>query len=79
VLALHVAKIFPSDWKSLDARGVLGRQIETLKLLEGALPARYTVYHGVHWTRVALGGSVFDGIDFVVISPAGRIVLIEQQ
>ena len=79
MLACGVAKIFPSDWKSLDARGVLGRQIETLKLLEGALPKRYTVYHGVHWTRVAQGGSVFDGIDFVVISPAGRIVLIEQQ
>ncbi len=78
VLALRVAKIFPSDWKTLDARGVLGRQIETLKLLEGALPARYTVYHGVHWTRVAQGGSVHDGIDFVVVSPAGRIVLIEQ-
>jgi hypothetical protein len=74
-----VAKIFPSDWKSLDARGVMGRQIETLRLLEGALGARYSVYHGVHWTRIAESGSVFDGIDFVVVSPAGRIVLIEQQ
>jgi hypothetical protein len=74
-----VAKIYPSDWQSHDAKGVLGRQIETLRLFEAALPARYSVYHGAHWTRVAAGGSVFDGIDFVVVSPAGRIVLIEQK
>ncbi len=79
MLAWRVAKIFPSDWKSHDAQGVLGRQIETLRLFEAALPARYLVYHGAHWTRVAAGGSVFDGIDFVVVSPAGRIVLIEQK
>jgi len=74
-----VAKIYPSDWKALSATGWLGRQLDTLRLLEAGLPSRYAVYHGVHWTRIADGGAVLGAIDFIVVSPAGRIALIEQK
>ena len=47
-----MAKIFPSDWRSLEATGAAQREIETLAMLEQALPDTYTLYHGVHWTRV---------------------------
>lgn len=43
-----MAKIFPSDWRSVEATGAAQREIETLAMLEQALPDPYTVYHGVH-------------------------------
>lgn len=74
-----MARIFPSDWRSVEATGAAQREIETLALLEQALPDAYTVYHGVHWTRVGSGFSMFGEIDFVVVNPAGSILLIEQK
>ena len=74
-----MAKIFPSDWRSLEATGAAQREIETLAFLERALPDAYTVYHGVHWTRVGSGFSMFGEIDFVVMNPAGAMLLIEQK
>jgi hypothetical protein len=58
-----MAKIFPSDWRSAEATGAAQREIETLALLERALPDAYTVYHGVHWTRVGSGFSMFGEIE----------------
>ena len=74
-----MAKIFPSDWRSLEATGAAQREIETLAMLEQALPDSYAVYHGVHWTRVGGGFSMFGEIDFVVVNPAGAMLLIEQK
>ena len=74
-----MARIFPSDWRSVEAIGAAQREIETLALLERALPDAYTVYHGVHWTRVGSGFSMFGEIDFVVVNPAGSMLLIEQK
>lgn len=74
-----MAKIFPSDWRSVEATGAARREIETLAMLERALPDTYTVYHGVHWTRVGGGFSMFGEIDFVVVNPAGAMLLIEQK
>ncbi len=54
-----MAKIFPSDWRSVEATGAAQREIETLALLELALPDAYTVYHGVRWTRVGSGDGGF--------------------
>lgn len=74
-----MARLIPDDWKNLAATGAAERERETLAFLEAALPADYTVYHGVHWTRLNGSFSVFGEVDFVVVSPAGRVMLIEQK
>ena len=55
------------------------REIETLHLLAATLSRDYTVFHGVHWTHVENGYSVYADIDFIIIGPDGRTLLIEQQ
>src|SRR5262245_40743253 len=74
-----MAKIFPSDWKTLDKAGVAARELETLSVLEAGLPDRFTVFHGVHWTRIDGDRAVFGEIDFVIVSTDARILLIEQK
>lgn len=74
-----MARIVPDDWKSLAATGAAARERETLALLEEALPDGYTVYHGVHWTRLNQSFSVFGEADFVIVSPAGRVMIVEQK
>lgn len=74
-----MARLIPDDWKNLAATGAAERERETLTLLEAALPESYTVYHGVHWTRLNRAFSVFGEADFVIVSPAGRVMLVEQK
>ena len=74
-----MARIFPSDWKSLDTTGVAARELETLALFENGLPDRLTVYHGVHWTRIDGARAVFGEIEFVIVSADARVLLIEQK
>jgi hypothetical protein len=74
-----VARVVPSDWRTVEAAGAAQRERETLALLEAGLPDELTVLHGVHRTRVDRGTAVFSEIDFVVVSPSARILLIEQK
>jgi hypothetical protein len=74
-----MSRTVPDDWKNLAATGAAERERETLALLEAALPDDYTVYHGVHWTRLNQSFSVFGEADFVIVSPAGRVMLVEQK
>ncbi|MGS1025693.1 ATP-binding domain-containing protein [Burkholderia glumae] len=74
-----MARIIPDDWKSVAATGAAQRERDTLTMLEGALPDAYTIYHGVHWTRPDHHFSVFGEADFVVVSPSGRVLLVEQK
>ncbi|HLX02434.1 MAG TPA: ATP-binding domain-containing protein [Trinickia sp.] len=74
-----MARTVPDDWKHLAAVGAAQRERETLALLEGALPDGYTVYHGVHWTRLNQSFSVFGEADFAIVSPAGRVMIVEQK
>ncbi|WP_322008064.1 ATP-binding domain-containing protein [Paraburkholderia tropica] len=74
-----MARIVPDDWQHLEATGAAARERETLALLERGLPAGYTVYHGVHWTRLAEGFSVFGEADFAIVSPSGRVMIVEQK
>ncbi|MDN7601694.1 ATP-binding domain-containing protein [Burkholderia gladioli] len=74
-----MARIIPDDWQSLAATGAAQRERDTLAMLESALPDAYTVYHGVHWTRPDHNFSVFGEADFVVVSPSGRVLLVEQK
>ncbi len=78
----------------MSATGAAQREIETLTLLASALPDEYAVFHGVHWTNIernidkpgdegrnkdGAAFSVYGEIDFIVLSPAGRLLLIEQK
>ncbi len=74
-----MARLIPDDWKNVAATGAAERERETLALLETMLPASYTVYHGVHWTRLNRSFSVFGEADFAIVSPAGRVLLVEQK
>jgi hypothetical protein len=73
-----MARILPDGWEALDFNGAAQREIETLRRL-GALPDDCTVLHGVHWTRIEHGCSIFGEVDFIVVAPNGRVLLIEQK
>ena len=73
-----MAVVHPGGWRELQALGAAQREIETLAVLE-RLPESHTVYHGVHWTRLQSGFSVYGEVDFVVVAPNGRVLLIEQK
>ncbi len=74
-----MARVIPEGWRELEATGAAQRELETLGTLARQLPATYTVYHGVHWTRVDQGHALIGEIDFAVVSPAGAVLLIEQK
>lgn len=73
-----MAQIVPAHWQAMSASGAAQRELETLARLAVELPDDYTVFHGVHWTRLEQGFALFDDIDFAVVSPGGRLLVIEQ-
>lgn len=74
-----MAKVIPEGWREMSAQGAALRELETLAVLAAGLPAGYTVYHGVHWTRIGHGYALAGEIDFAIVSPAGALLLIEQK
>lgn len=63
----------------MSVTGAAAREIETLAYLDQRLSdAPYSIYHGVHWTNVEQGYSVFGDIDFIIVAPNGRMLVIEQ-
>jgi hypothetical protein len=75
-----MAKVFPSGWREVNPLADLGRELETLELLGNSLDDSYTVYHGVHWTNVeSKNYAIYGEIDFAVVSPSGKLLLIEQK
>lgn len=75
-----MAIVHPAGWRELAATGAARREIETLTRLADGLPDSYTIFHGVHWTRVGQGSLAIVGeIDFAVVGPSGRLLLIEQK
>ena len=74
-----MARIVPGGWRELRATGAAQRELETLALLAEALPDAYTVYHAVHWTRVEHGFSEFGEVDFAIVAPSGKLLLVEQK
>ncbi|MYM81235.1 ATP-binding domain-containing protein [Duganella sp. FT50W] len=74
-----MAHLHPTGWQEMSATGAAAREIETLAYLNTTLAeAPYHIYHGVHWTNVEKGFSAFDQVDFVIVAPNGRLLLIEQ-
>ncbi|MBC7684099.1 MAG: ATP-binding domain-containing protein [Bdellovibrionales bacterium] len=75
-----MAHIHPTGWQEMAVTGTAAREIETLAYLEATLAsAPYRIYHGVHWTNVENGFSAYGEIDFIVVAPSGRALLIEQK
>ncbi|HWT36090.1 MAG TPA: ATP-dependent helicase [Paraburkholderia sp.] len=74
-----MARIYPAGWNDEVVSGAARREIDTLGMLQRGLPDTYAVYHGVHWTQLNRGFSVFGEADFVIVSPAGRVLVIEQK
>ncbi|MFL6674477.1 MAG: ATP-binding domain-containing protein [Massilia sp.] len=75
-----MAHIHPTGWREMSVTGTAAREIETLANLEAGLAdAPYSIYHGVHWTNVEKGFSAYGEIDFVIVAPSGRVLLIEQK
>jgi hypothetical protein len=75
-----MAHIHPTGWQEMSATGTAAREIETLTYLASTLAdAPYRIYHGVHWTNVEKGFSAFDEIDFIIVAPNGRVLLMEQK
>lgn len=74
-----MAHIVPSGWRELAVTGAIARELATLSILAEQLPDDYTVYHGVHWTRIERRMSTYGEVDFIVLAPNGRTLLIEQK
>jgi len=74
-----MAIIYPDGWKELEATGSLAREIETLSFLADTLSDEFRIYHGVHWTRVQQNYQLIGEIDFAILSPSGKLLLIEQK
>jgi len=75
-----MAKVFPDGWRELDATGAAGRELQTLGRLAAGLDDGYSIYHGVHWTRVERNNYAIVGeIDFAIVGPTGKLLLIEQK
>ena len=74
-----MARIHPDGWRELAATGAAERELQTLSQLAAGLSDRYAVYHGVHWTRATAHYSVVGEIDFVIVGPGGKILLVEQK
>jgi hypothetical protein len=75
-----MAHIHPTGWREMSVTGTAAREIETLGYLDASLAdAPYSIYHGVHWTNVENGFSVYGEIDFIIVAPSGRMLLIEQK
>ena len=74
-----MAHLHPAGWREMSVTGAAAREIETLAYLDQRLAdAPYSIYHGVHWTNVEQGYSVYGDIDFIVLAPNGRLLVIEQ-
>lgn len=75
-----MAHIHPAGWRDMSVTGAAAREIETLALLEASLAdTPYSIYHGVHWTNAEHGFSAYGDIDFIILAPSGRLLLIEQK
>lgn len=74
-----MAKVVPEGWRELAAIGAVLREIETLTVLAEGLSDDYTIYHGLHWTRIHQGCALVGEIDFAIVTSSGRLLLIEQK
>lgn len=74
-----MAVVHPSGWREMIGPGAAQRELETLADLAARLPDDYTIFHGVHWTKLEGGYAVYGEVDFIIVAPNARVLLIEQK
>jgi hypothetical protein len=74
----NMPTILPTEWRSFAASTHSG-EFKTLELLAEHLPDELTVFHGLHWTKAAEHHTQWGEIDFCILHPSGRILVIEQK
>ncbi|HEX4844284.1 MAG TPA: ATP-binding domain-containing protein [Limnobacter sp.] len=71
-----MARVYPSEFGSLLLDGAAARERDLLLDLQQQLPDAYTVYHGLHWSRLEHGLTVLGRIQFLVLSPSGVLIAL---
>ena len=74
-----MAKTYPSDLPGLDTSEIKSAELDTLKKLQVNLPADYSVFHSVHWSRANEKNTAYGEIDFIVMNNTGKVLVIEQK
>lgn len=69
-----MAAIYPSDINSESLSGQASREWDTLLQLKSSLPDDFSVFHGLHWTRLEAGLTVVGQLQFVLLLPSGGLV-----
>ena len=74
-----MAKVYPSDITGVDSPDIKSAELDTLKKLQVELPAEYSVFHSVHWSRSYEKNTEYGEIDFIVMNDTGKVLVIEQK
>ncbi|MDE0512162.1 MAG: ATP-binding domain-containing protein [Gammaproteobacteria bacterium] len=74
-----MAKIYPSDLPRLDTSEIKSAELDTLRKLQAELPAEYSVFHSVHWSRADEKNTAYGEIDFIIMNNTGKVLVIEQK
>ena len=74
-----MAKVYPSDITGLDSPDIKSAELDTLKKLQVELPADYSVFHSVHWSRADEKNTAYGEIDFIVMNNTGKVLAVEQK
>ena len=74
-----MAQILPSFSEDIAASGASPAEWMTLKRLQDGLPNDWLVFHNIRWTQAWDYGTNVGEIDFCVLSPTGKVVVIEQK
>ena len=70
------ATVYPSDTSALALDGAQARERDVLLQLQAQLPGDFTIYHGIHWSRIEHGLTVTGRIQFLVLSPSGLVFIV---
>ena len=74
-----MATLIPTDISGLTNSREHKYELEILIYLRDNLPREWTVFHSVHWSGRRGDRNRFGEIDFVVMAPSGKVVVIEQK
>lgn len=74
-----MAQVLPSFSDDPQSSGASPAEWMTLKRLEDGLPNDWLVFHNIRWTQAWDHGTNVGEIDFCVLSPTGKVVIIEQK
>ena len=70
------ATVYPSDTSALALDGAQARERDVLMQLQEQLPASFTIYHGIHWSRIEHGLTVTGRIQFLILGPSGIVFIV---